>query len=125
MTSASGRLTPTNEEIFNLSWPMAMRAVMMFSLVIIDLYLVSALGEDAVATVGIASVISGMLMGITFAFANAMQIKVAQAFGTEDPLKLKTAFYCGLIINIFLAIAGIILILAFGRPVLNLSLIHI
>ena len=120
MTSTSGRLTPTNEEIFNLSWPMAMRAVMMFSLVIIDLYLVSALGEDAVATVGIASVISGMLMGITFAFANAMQIKVAQAFGTEDPLKLKTAFYCGLIINIFLAIAGIILILAFGRPVLNL-----
>ena len=54
MTSSSGRLTPTNEEIFNLSWPMAMRAVMMFSLVIIDLYLVSALGEDAVATVGIA-----------------------------------------------------------------------
>jgi len=63
-----------------MSWPMAMRAVMMFSIIVIDLYLVSSLGEEAVASIGIAGVINGMVMGTTFAFANAMQIKVAQAY---------------------------------------------
>ena len=106
---------PTTAEIFSLSWPMALRAVMMFSIVIIDLYLVSFLGEEAVAAIGIATVITGMVMGTTFAFANAMQIKVAQAYGTEDPLELKTAFFSGLLISILIVLTGIILILLFGR----------
>jgi len=103
-----------------MAWPMALRAVMMFSLVIIDLYLVSSLGEEAVASIGIASVISGMVMGTTFAFSNAMQIKVAQAFGSGDPLELKTAFYCGLIINVSLVALGIVLILFGGVKLLNM-----
>ena len=120
MTAQLDYKTPSTSQIFEMSWPMAMRAVMMFSLIIIDLYLVSSLGEEAVATVGIAGVISGMLLGVTFAFANAMQIKVAQAFGTEDPLELKTAFYSGLIINVLLAVVGIVLAVAFGQPLLNM-----
>ncbi len=99
---------------------MAMRAVMMFSIVIIDLYLVSSLGEEAVASIGIATVIIGMVMGTTFAFANAMQIKVAQAYGTENPLELKTAFYCGLVINLLIVLSGIILIVLFGFWMVNL-----
>lgn len=99
---------------------MALRAVMMFSIVIIDLYLVSSLGEEAIASIGIATVISGMVMGTTFAFANAMQIKVAQAYGTEDPIELKTAFYCGLIINVSLVVVGVILILLFGRSLIDM-----
>ena len=99
---------------------MALRAAMMFSIVIIDLYLVSSLGEEAVAAIGIATVISGMVLGISFAFANAMQIKVAQAFGTGDPLQLKTAFYCGMIINLLLVVSGIIIIIFTGKPLLDL-----
>ena len=120
MTAQLDYKTPSTSQIFEMSWPMAMRAVMMFSLIIIDLYLVSSLGEEAVATVGIAGVISGMLLGVTFAFANAMQIKVAQAFGTEDPLEHKTAFYSGLIINVLLAVVGIVLTVVFGQPLLNM-----
>ena len=103
-----------------MAWPMAMRAAMMFSIVIIDLYLVSSLGEEAVASIGIASVITGMVMGTTFAFANAMQIKVAQAFGTEEPLELKTAFFTGLIISVIIVVAGIVLILMFGQSLIEL-----
>jgi len=99
---------------------MALRAVMMFSIIIIDLYLVSSLGEAAVASVGIATVITGMVMGTTFAFANAMQIKVAQAYGTQDPLELKTAFYCGLIINVAIVLLGVVLIAGFGRAMLDM-----
>ena len=80
---------PTTREIFGMSWPMALRAVMMFSIVIIDLYLVSSLGEEAVASIGIATVIIGTVMGTSLAFANAMQIKVAQAFGSEDTTGVK------------------------------------
>lgn len=115
----SQQQTPSNGQIFEMTWPMALRAVMMFSLMIIDLYLVSSLGEEAVAAIGIASVITGMLMGTTFAYANALQIKVAQAFGADDPQELKTAFFSGLLINLSLALAGIVLILVFGRSLLN------
>ncbi len=97
---------------------MAMRAVMIFSIVIIDLYLVSSLGEEAVASIGIAGVISGLALGITLAFSNAMQIKSAQAYGSEDPLELKTAFFAGLAINISLVVTGIVLIMLFGHSLL-------
>ena len=102
-----------------MSWPMAMRAVMTFSIVIIDLYLVSSLGESAVAAIGIAGIISGLVMGISLAFANAMQIKVAQAFGSGNLLELKTAFYCGLLINVFLTAVGVLLILVFGHTLID------
>ena len=117
-TASADANIPTTAEIFSLSWPMALRAVMMFSIVIIDLYLVSFLGEEAVAAIGLATVITGLVMGCTFAFANAMQIKVAQAYGTEDPLELKTAFFSGLVINVLLVLSGIILILIFAYPLL-------
>jgi len=103
-----------------MAWPMALRAVMMFSIVIIDLYLVSSLGEEAVASIGIATVISGMVMGTTFAFSNAMQIKVAQAYGTGDTLELKTAFYCGLLINVSIVFVGIVLTAIFGQTLLDM-----
>jgi len=99
---------------------MALRAVMMFSIIIIDLYLVSFLGEEAVAAIGIASVITGMVMGTILAFANAMQIKVAQAFGTDNSLELKTAFFTGLFINVSLVVVGIVLIMIFGRSLIDM-----
>lgn len=110
---------PTTAEIFSMTWPMALRAVMMFSIVIIDLYLVASLGEEAVAAIGIANIVAVLVMGTNFAFANAMQVKVAQAFGTDDPLELKTAFYAGLVINLILVATGIILILVFGPMVID------
>ncbi len=112
--------TPSIGEIFEMSWPMAMRAVMTFSIVIIDLYLVSSLGEEAVASIGIATVIFGTIIGISSAFANAMQIKVAQAYGSGVPQALKTAFFCGLAINMSLVTIGAIIVIAVGRPVLDL-----
>ena len=103
-----------------MAWPMALRAAMMFSIVIIDLYLVSSLGEEAIASIGIATVISGMVMGTTLAFANAMQIKVAQAYGSGDAVELKTAFFCGLLINVSIVVVGIILTVMFGQWLLEL-----
>lgn len=102
-----------------MAWPMALRAAMMFSIVIIDLYLVSSLGEEAIASIGIATVISGMVMGTTLAFANAMQIKVAQAYGGGDAVELKTAFFCGLLINVSIVAVGIILTVIFGQWLLG------
>jgi len=119
MTDRTDIRTPSSAEIYSMTWPMAMRAVMTFSIVIIDLYLVSSLGEEAVASIGIAGVISGMVMGSTFAFANAMQIKAAQAFGNNNPIEQKTAFFGGLTINVALVFIGIVLILLFGRPLLD------
>ncbi len=118
-TSLNTQRTPTNADIFRMAWPMALRAVMMFSLVIIDLYLVSSLGENAVAAIGIATIFTGLLLGTTFAFANAMQIKVAQAYGRDNPVDLKSAFYCGLLINVVIAGFGIVLIVLFSQVAID------
>ncbi len=123
ITSLNIQQTPTNADIFRMAWPMALRAVMMFSLVIIDLYLVSSLGENAVAAIGIASIFTGLLLGTTFAFANAMQIKVAQAFGGDNVVDLKSAFYCGLLLNVVIASLGIVLIMMFSQAAI-LKLAH-
>lgn len=111
--------TPTTRQIFEMSWPMAMRAVMLVSLIIIDLYLVSSLGEEAVAAIGIAGVITGLAMGANLAFANAMQIKVAQAYGTGDTLALKTAFFGVLSISLTLVLNSLLQIVAFGCALLD------
>lgn len=119
LPASAGVYTPSTGEIFALSWPMALRAVMTFSIVIIDLYLVSSLGEEAVTSIGVAGVIIGLVMGTNLAFANAMQIRVAQAFGSANALHLKTAFYCGLAINLTLVLAGVLLILLFGSSLVG------
>ncbi|WP_420860981.1 MATE family efflux transporter [Algirhabdus cladophorae] len=119
MTQATENTTPSTARIFQIAWPLALRAVIMFSAVLIDLYFVSSLGEEAVAAIGLSGAIAGLLMGIVFAFSNAAQVKLAQAVGTENPLAIKTALVNGFIINIVLAGIGIATLLILARPIVD------
>ena len=87
---------------------------MLHGIIVIDAYLIAALGEAALAAMGLASAIAGLLLGILFAFSNATQIRVAQSFGASGALGLKTAFYCGLIINLVAVLVGVGLVAVFG-----------
>lgn len=110
---------PTQRAIYDLAWPLTLKALMLHGIVVIDAYLISSLGEAALAAIGLAGAIAGLLLGILFAFSNATQIRIAQSFGAAGELGLKTAFYCGLIINLVSVAIGVVFVLIFGRMIVE------
>lgn len=92
---------------------------MLHGIIVIDAYLISSLGEEALAAMGLASAIAGFLLGILFAFSNATQIRIAQNFGASGEVGLKTAFYCGLIINLVSVLIGVVFVAAFGGAIIE------
>ncbi|NDR59283.1 MATE family efflux transporter [Aliiruegeria sabulilitoris] len=112
--SAAQPSTPSTAAIFNMAWPLSLKAMMLHGIVVIDAYLVSALGEPALAAMGLAASFGGLMLGIMFAFSSATQIRIAQAFGSGDPVALKTGFYVGLLINLVAAALGFVAIWTFG-----------
>lgn len=113
------RPTPTTFDIFQMTWPMTLKAIMSYGIVVIDAYLVAGLGEEALAAMGLAGAVGGMMIGILLAFSSATQIWIAQAFGSGRQVALKTGFYCGLLINTGAGVFGILTVLLFGGPVLS------
>lgn len=101
-----------------MAWPLGLKALMLHGIIVIDAFLVSPLGEEALAAMGLASAIAGLLMGVIFAFSNATQIKIAQAFGAAGPVSLKTSFYCGLFINVGMSLIGLIAVALYGDDLL-------
>lgn len=109
---------PTTRDLFALAWPLGLKAVMLHGIIVIDAYLVSPLGEQALAAMGLAGALAGLLMGVLFAFSNATQIRIAQAFGAGGPVSLKTSFFCGLLINLATSAVGLVLVLIFGARII-------
>lgn len=101
--------SPSTKAVFKLAWPLTLKAIMLHGIVVIDAYLVSALGEEALAAMGLAASIAGLLLGTIMSFSTATQIRVAQAFGSEEPIALKTGLYCGVIINLVACLLGLVL----------------
>ena len=118
VSTADDIQTPTTAALFGLAWPLGLKVIMLQGIVVIDAYLVSPLGEGALAAIGLAGAIIGLLLGVIFAFSNATQIRIAQAFGAAGPVALKTSFLCGLAINVTMTALGIILVLIFGKQII-------
>ena len=110
---------PNTRDIFMLAWPLAMNTVMIQGIVVIDAYLVSSLGEEALAAMGLAGALVGLLAGIIFSFSNATQIRIAQAFGSASPKSLKTNFYCGLAINLAVTLLGLLILWIISAPIID------
>lgn len=109
---------PTKRDIFAVAWPLALKASMLHGIIVIDSYLVSSLGEAAIASLGLAGAIAGLFLAFMFAFSSAAQIRVAQAFGSQEPRLLKSAFLCSLFINLAILAVGLVIIWAFADRIL-------
>jgi len=109
---------PSTRAIFALAWPMAMNAILLQGILIIDTLLVSPLGEEALAAMGLATSVVGIVLGVIFAFSNGTQLLAAQAEGAGSSRALVRAFWSGAFINAAIAIGGAVLILAFGQSAL-------
>ncbi|MEL6522085.1 MAG: MATE family efflux transporter [Pseudomonadota bacterium] len=110
---------PTRRDIFSLAWPLALNAIMLHGLVVIDAVLVTPLGEAALAAMGLAASIGGFLVGVIFAFCNATQILIARAYGAKDEVALKSALWCGLAINLVATVLGLTLVAILGRHIVE------
>ncbi|MEN9012419.1 MAG: MATE family efflux transporter, partial [Yoonia sp.] len=105
--SIDSRAIPGAKQVFLLSWPMTIKAILLHGTVVIDGWLVSSLGEVSLAAMGLAATIAGIVSGIIFAFSNALQIRTAQAFGTEDAVFRKSVLASGLVLGIGIGFFGV------------------
>lgn len=110
---------PTTKALFGLTWPMTLKAIFLHGVVVIDGLLVSALGEVALAAMGLAAALGGMVLGTIFAFAHALQIRAAQAYGTGDQVTLKSVLVSGLALGVTVGLVGIVILLALAPSVLT------
>lgn len=98
---------------------MTLKAIFLHGTVVIDGWMVSTLGEVALASMGIAAALGGIVLGVIFAFSHAMQIRTAQVFGGKDPVHLKSTLACGLAISATIGFLGLALITAIGPWVIS------
>lgn len=109
---------PSAYDIFKLSWPMTIKAVFLHGTVLLDGWLVSPLGEESLAAMGLAGALGGIVLGVIFAFSHALQIRTAQAFGTGDPVYRKSVLASGLTVGLLIGLIGICSIFLFGQSLL-------
>ncbi|ASJ76365.1 MATE family efflux transporter [Granulosicoccus antarcticus] len=110
---------PGSRNVLSLAWPLAINAIMLNGIVIVDTFLVSSLGEGALASMGLATAIISLLLGTLFALSTATQILVAQGQGANDPVRLKSAFWCGLVLNSVASMLCLMLTWTIGDEIIS------
>ncbi|PSL18903.1 MATE family efflux transporter [Shimia abyssi] len=106
---------PGAGQVLLLAWPMTLKAVFLHGTIVIDGWLVSSLGEQSLAAMGLAAAIGGIALGVIFAFSHAMQIRTAQVFGAHEPVFQKSVLVSGLFVSLSIGIFGLGFIFAFGE----------
>ncbi|MDB2406984.1 MATE family efflux transporter [Jannaschia sp.] len=112
-------LTAPVRTVLGLAWPMTVKAMILHGTIVIDAYLVAGLGEASLAAMGIAAAVAGVVLGSIFAFASALQIRTAQAFGTKDAVFLKSVLVCGLIVSAAVGMLGLGVIAVAEGPLIG------
>ena len=109
-----------SKAIFLLAIPMVLEMVMESIFAIVDIYFVSKLGSDAIASVGITESVITIVYAIAFGLSMATTALVSRRIGEKRPIKAAhigwQAISAGIIISLFIAVPGII----FSRKILEL-----
>ncbi|TLX77638.1 MATE family efflux transporter [Labilibacter sediminis] len=98
--------------IFLLSVPMVLEMIMESIFAVADIYFVSKLGADAVATVGITESVITIVYAIAFGLSMATTALVSRRIGEHRPQKAShiawQSIMVGIIVSIIIAIPGLI-----------------
>ncbi|WP_413701649.1 MATE family efflux transporter [Psychromonas sp. KJ10-10] len=113
-------VAPGRQQIFTLAWPIAMNAVLLQLILVIDTVLVTPLGEESLGAMGIAASIAGLILGLLFAFSNGSQLIIAQAHGADNKLAVNKGFRSGRFINCCITGLGIVLIFTVAKPLIDI-----
>ena len=103
-----------------LAWPLALNALLMQSMLMIDTLLVSPLGEISLAAMGIATTIVAFILGLQMALANGTQLVLSRAVGSGHTESLSKAFWSGLLINCSVASIFWLLLTLFDTHLIRL-----
>lgn len=108
------QLSPFVKKNLTTAWPLAMNALLMQSMLLIDTLLISPLGEVPVAAIGIATAIVAFLLGFQNALANGTQLVISRAYGSGRSETLSDSILSGMAINFGVAILFSGLLFVFG-----------
>jgi len=111
---------PATKKVFGLAWPIAMNAILLQLILVIDTVLVTPLGEASLAAMGIAASIAGIILGLFFAFSNGTQLVIAQAVGGNDGPLISRGFRSGRFINVTIAVVGILLVFVLSKYLIDI-----
>lgn len=98
----------------SLAWPLALNALLMQSMLIIDILLVSPLGEVSLAAMGIATTIVAFFLGLQVALGNGTQLIIGRIFGAKDANGLIESLTSALFINVIAAVIFIVILVVLG-----------
>ncbi|TCS41105.1 MATE family efflux transporter [Reinekea marinisedimentorum] len=104
----------------SLAWPLVLNAILMQSMVLVDLLLVSPLGEIPIAALGIASALVALIVGIQNSIGNGTQMIIARATGAGETAKISTDLIAGFIVNMGFSLSAFIMLLLANHSLLEL-----
>ena len=109
-----------SKAIFLLAIPMVLEMVMESIFAIVDIYFVSKLGPDAIASVGITESVITVVYAIAFGLSMATTALVSRRIGEKRHVRAAhvgwQAIITGVIISLLIAVPGIV----FSRKILEL-----
>lgn len=98
----------------SLAWPIALNALLVQSMLMIDTLLVAPLGEIPVAAMGMAATIVAFALGIQIAISNGVQLLVGRASGAENQADLAIAYWSGLFITVATSLIFFFILALYG-----------
>lgn len=111
MPKSDHPVPPSARTVYSMAWPLMLRSAILYSVVVIDAYLVAPLGEGAIASLGLAGMIGGLVLGLLGAFSSGTQIRLSQAFGADNSPAFLRATRSGLVINAAVAVVSVIVVI--------------
>ncbi|WP_253073295.1 MATE family efflux transporter [Vibrio hippocampi] len=103
-----------------MAWPIAINALLMQGMLMIDTLLISPLGEGSLAAIGIASAIVFLMLGVQNALATGSQNVLSRAVGSGKQSLISKSFLSGVIINLLVAILFFLLVTFAKWPIIKL-----
>ncbi|MCK9207570.1 MAG: MATE family efflux transporter [Salinivirgaceae bacterium] len=111
---------PLNKAVFLLAVPMVLEMAMESIFAIVDIFFVSSLGADAIATVGITESVLTLIYAIAFGLAMGTNALVSRRVGEKHYAEASSegmqAIITGIIISLLIAVPGLI----FAKDLLRL-----
>lgn len=107
-------------ETFRIAWPAVVESVFIVLVGMLDTYMVSPIGKQAIAAISLANQPKILVCIIFFAANSAISALIARRKGAEEKGQAHTMYVTGLLFTVVAGIILSILCVVFARPIIQL-----